>query len=357
MAMATNSWEEPDDLEQAAEPAAPGPQDDDTEELWVPFQLDWVEYGDDVVLMVDIRRNRFAPHTPRTRSPARRYCSASDSGSSTSSSSDTEEDEEGDSDTEGTDEGSSDGTSGDTDDDDAGGSGGCDTGWTGGSSENTKCGGNEASDGVPGSNDSLPPGADNAAGTEGDAALFEYLKAQGIMDQILMAGGKQKITIEPLVDGQAPYSVLDLLDQPTATYHLNPDQEPEQRDQLEQVLQRFKSIFSFSKKDIRTTTFGHHDIQLNPDAKRRACKPYRHSPQPAERKIIEEEVAKMLELGLIEPSTSEWASPIVLVRKKDSSTRVCLYYRYQNSQTVPDTFQLPNIEDILASLHGMRYFT
>ena len=65
----------------------------------------------------------------------------------------------------------------------------------------------------------------------------------------------------------------------------------------------------------------------------------------------------MLEIGAIRRSNSPWASPMVLVRKKDGSLRFCIDLRKLNAQTVKDAYSLPCIEDALDSLNGACIFT
>ncbi|EZG42949.1 putative reverse transcriptase family protein [Gregarina niphandrodes] len=65
----------------------------------------------------------------------------------------------------------------------------------------------------------------------------------------------------------------------------------------------------------------------------------------------------MLAHGVIRSSTSAWAAPIVLVKKKDDSTRFCVDYRELNNITVKDVFPLSRIDDMLAAPHGTRYFS
>ena len=64
----------------------------------------------------------------------------------------------------------------------------------------------------------------------------------------------------------------------------------------------------------------------------------------------------MLDHQVIQPSSSTWASPIVLVEKKDGSFRFCVNYRRINSITKMDVFTLPRIDDTL-DLAKSKYFT
>ena len=65
----------------------------------------------------------------------------------------------------------------------------------------------------------------------------------------------------------------------------------------------------------------------------------------------------MLDQKVIESSVSPWASPIVLVQKKDGGVRFCVHYRKLNRVTKLDEFPLPRIDDILDRLAGSRHFS
>lgn len=78
---------------------------------------------------------------------------------------------------------------------------------------------------------------------------------------------------------------------------------------------------------------------------------------PREREIISQHVHEMLAMGVIRPSTSPWASAVVLAKKKDGADRFCVDYRRLNEVTVKDVYPLPRIDDMLAALAGKKYFT
>ena len=61
--------------------------------------------------------------------------------------------------------------------------------------------------------------------------------------------------------------------------------------------------------------------------------------------------------GIIEPSASEWASPIVLVPKKDDSLRMCVDYHRLNSMSVVDAYPTPRIDDLIDRLRSAKYMT
>lgn len=85
-------------------------------------------------------------------------------------------------------------------------------------------------------------------------------------------------------------------------------------------------------------------------------KPYRVSPTKLQ--IIKEHVEEMLEKDIIEPSTSPYAAPVVLVPKKNNpKPRFCVDFRKINAVTYTDAYPLPNIQEILESLAGAKVFT
>ncbi|KAH9171777.1 hypothetical protein AeNC1_017768, partial [Aphanomyces euteiches] len=72
---------------------------------------------------------------------------------------------------------------------------------------------------------------------------------------------------------------------------------------------------------------------------------------------MEAEIQQYLELGLIRPSTSPWASPVLMIRKPDGSIRFCIDYRRLNEVTIKDSYPLPRIDDLLDVLGKAKYFS
>jgi hypothetical protein len=74
-------------------------------------------------------------------------------------------------------------------------------------------------------------------------------------------------------------------------------------------------------------------------------------------KEAEDEIKDMANAGIIEPSYGPWSSPVVLVKKKDNSTRFCIDYRRLNDVTIKDSHPLPRIDDTLDALSGAKLFS
>jgi hypothetical protein len=72
---------------------------------------------------------------------------------------------------------------------------------------------------------------------------------------------------------------------------------------------------------------------------------------------VQELLSDMLDKDIIQPSSSPWASPIVLVKKKDGSFRFCVDYRKLNEVTHKDAYPLPRIDDTLNTLAGSQWFS
>ena len=65
----------------------------------------------------------------------------------------------------------------------------------------------------------------------------------------------------------------------------------------------------------------------------------------------------MLELGAVQPSSSPWASPVVLVEKKDGDVRFCVDYRKVNQVAKFDAYPMPRVEDVLEEVGPAKYIT
>ncbi|GMI89777.1 hypothetical protein HRI_002647000 [Hibiscus trionum] len=123
---------------------------------------------------------------------------------------------------------------------------------------------------------------------------------------------------------------------------------------IQVLLKEFWDVFE-EPKDLPPERAQDHRIPLiNEDAVIKV-KPYRYP--SVQKDIIEKMVAEMLQSGIIRDSTSAFSSPIVMVRKKDESWRMCIDYRRLNQVTVKDKFPMPVIEELLDELGRARVFS
>ena len=129
---------------------------------------------------------------------------------------------------------------------------------------------------------------------------------------------------------------------------------PEEKTQLRTLLEGYADIFALEPSELGTSSVIQHSINTGDHPPIR--QPLRRMPftlRPQVDKLVQE----MLTQGVIQPSSSPWASPVVLVRKKDGTMRFCVDYRRLNGVTKLDQFPLPRIDDTLDVLAGAKYFT
>ena len=127
-----------------------------------------------------------------------------------------------------------------------------------------------------------------------------------------------------------------------------------QGEKIANLLTQFQDTFSQDEWDIGLTNITEHSIPTGNAALIK--QPPRRVPlahAEAEKKAIEDLKAK----GVIRDSTSPWASPIVLVAKKDGGVRPCVDYRRVNELVKPDGFPLPRIQDCLDAVAGSTLFS
>ena len=127
---------------------------------------------------------------------------------------------------------------------------------------------------------------------------------------------------------------------------------PSQQEQLQNLLSSFH-VFAKAEAPLGRTGIVKHGIQTSGSPIRQ---PLRRLPQ-ALKPVVNSEVQKMLSQGIITNSSSPWCSPVVMVKKKDGSWRLCIDYRKLNSVTRQDAYPLPRIDSTLDSLSGSKYFT
>ena len=154
--------------------------------------------------------------------------------------------------------------------------------------------------------------------------------------------------------------LLAPLRMPADAFHLqfnsvpNPSLTTAENAKLAELLTNFSDIFASSSLDLGHTQLVQHEIDTG-DARPIKQRPYRVS--NSHRVEIDRHISNMLDQNIIQVSASPWSSPVVLVKKKDGTTRFCVDYRKLNAVTRKDSYPLPRIDDALDSLSGSRFFS
>jgi hypothetical protein len=134
-----------------------------------------------------------------------------------------------------------------------------------------------------------------------------------------------------------------------------PDQSDDQiPDVIQQLVQQHSALFQ-PPTTLPPSRESDHHIPLISGVKPVNVKPYRYS--PSQKDEIERQVKEMLSNGIIQPSSSPFSSPVLLVKKKDGTWRFCVDYRQLNAITVKNKYPLPVVDELLDELKGAAWFT
>jgi len=127
-----------------------------------------------------------------------------------------------------------------------------------------------------------------------------------------------------------------------------------QKHEVLNLIADWHDVFSKHDLDVGLTSLVKHRINLNdvsPFKQRHRKIPHSMYAE------VRDHLQQLLDIGIIRKSQSPWSSNMVLVRKKDSSLRLCVDFRQLNRRTVMDAYALPRIDELLEGLGGNRYYS
>jgi hypothetical protein len=128
----------------------------------------------------------------------------------------------------------------------------------------------------------------------------------------------------------------------------------DQKEEIQSLLLEFVDLFEVPQQLPPSRQYDNY-IPLVPGAVSMNSRPYRYS--PSHKNEIDNQVKALLETGLIVPSVSPFASPVLLVKKKDRTWRFCVDYQKLNDLTIKNRFPMPLVEEIVEELVGTQYFS
>ncbi|GKB22061.1 putative reverse transcriptase domain-containing protein [Tanacetum coccineum] len=135
------------------------------------------------------------------------------------------------------------------------------------------------------------------------------------------------------------------------------EEDKSERKQIEDVpiVRDFPEVFPEDLPGLPPARPVEFQIDLVPGAAPVARAPYRLA--PSEMKELSEQLQELSDKGFIRPSSSPWGAPVLFVKKKDGSFRMCIDYRELNKLTVKNRYPLPRIDDLFDQLQGSSIYS
>ncbi|GJU25508.1 putative reverse transcriptase domain-containing protein [Tanacetum coccineum] len=133
------------------------------------------------------------------------------------------------------------------------------------------------------------------------------------------------------------------------------DKSEEKRVEDVLIIREFLKVFPNDLPRLPPARQVEFQIDLIPGAAPVARTPYRLA--PAEMQELSTQLQELFDKGFIRPSSSPWGAPVLFVKKKDGSFRMCIDYRELNKLTVKNRYPLPRIDDLFDQLQGSRVYS
>ncbi|XP_056692219.1 uncharacterized protein [Spinacia oleracea] len=190
---------------------------------------------------------------------------------------------------------------------------------------------------------------------------FNKLRMEFCLDgkQIMLKGLPTKklkvVEGEPsakLFSTAAQLCLMQVVDQTCLVTEIQ--QEKQEYEELNELKLTYSMVFEEPNDLPPVRGVFDHSIPLTPGTTPVNIRPYRYPLK--QRDVIEQLVQEMLDRGIIQPSSSPFASPVVLVGKKDGTWRLCVDYRELNSKTIKNKFPIPIIDELIDELSGATVF-
>ena len=121
------------------------------------------------------------------------------------------------------------------------------------------------------------------------------------------------------------------------------------------VVRDFSYVFPDDLPGLAPNREIEFNIDLLPGTNPISIAPYRMA--PTELKELKEQLQELLDKGFIRPSSSRGGAPVLFVKKKDGTMRMCIDYRQLNKVTIKNRYPLPRIDDFFDQLQGASHFS
>ena len=130
---------------------------------------------------------------------------------------------------------------------------------------------------------------------------------------------------------------------------------PYDKEELTKTLTEFQDVIALNGDQLGSTDLIQHRIAVTKGVRPIYIPAYRVA--YSQKEVIDREVKKMKELGIVEPSISPWSFPLLIVPKKDKTNRLVVDFRQLNAITQPDPYPMPSMRDLIATIGSKKIYT